>query len=111
MAIIKTIPAKKIINGLVIETSEIATVNESSYTTNGESCIIVRGVHSCSLTLDPSTTDHVVVKAMAHTLVNTTRGKLDEEYDEIELEKYSCVEFRFVGGNWYILSSDGLKQS
>lgn len=111
MAIIKSIPSKKIINGLVIETSEVAVVNESTYTTNGESCIVIRGVHSAILTLDSTTTDHVVVKAMVPTLIKTTNGKIDEEYDEIELDKFSCVEFRFVGGNWYILSSDGLKQS
>jgi hypothetical protein len=38
-------------------------------------------------------------------------GLIDEEYDEIEMDKFACVEFRYVGGNWYILSSDGLKQS
>jgi hypothetical protein len=27
------------------------------------------------------------------------------------VDKFACIEFRFVGGNWYILSSDGLKQS
>lgn len=111
MAIIKSIPSKKIINGLVIETSEVAVVNESTYTTNGESCIVIKGVHSSTLTLDSVTTDHIVVKAMAPVIVRTTNGKIDEEYDEIELDKFSCVEFRFVGGHWYILSSDGLKQS
>jgi hypothetical protein len=38
-------------------------------------------------------------------------GKIDEDYDEIVMDKYSCIEFRFCGGSWYILSSDGLKQS
>lgn len=111
MAIIKSIPSRKIINGLVIETSEVAIVNENSYTSNGESCIVIKGVHSSEITLDSNTTDHIVIKAMVPTVVKTTTGKIDEEYDEIELDKFSCVEFRFVGGNWYILSSDGLKQS
>jgi len=38
-------------------------------------------------------------------------GKIDEDYDEIVADKYSCIEFRFCAGNWYILSSDGLKNS
>ena len=38
-------------------------------------------------------------------------GKIDEDYDEIVMDRYSCVEFRFVGGTWFILSSDGLKNS
>jgi hypothetical protein len=111
MAIIKSIPSKKIINGLVIETSEVAVVNESTYTTNGESCIVIKGVHASVLTLDSGTTDHIVVKAMVPVIIKPIKGKIDEEYDEIELDKFSCVEFRFVGGHWYILSSDGLKQS
>ena len=111
MAIIKSIPSKKIINGLVIETSEVAVVNEFTYTTNGESCIVIKSVHYSTLILDSTTTDHVVIKAMVPVIIKPIKGKIDEEYDEIELDKFSCVEFRFVGGNWYILSSDGLKQS
>jgi hypothetical protein len=38
-------------------------------------------------------------------------GKIDEDYDEIVMDRYACVEFRFCGGSWYILSSDGLKNS
>lgn len=111
MAIIKTIPSKKIINGFQIETSESSIVSELEYKTNGESCIIVRGVEHSTLRLDSRTTDHVVVKSMTNLTVKPDIGKVDEEYDEVYLEKYSCVEFRFVGHNWYILSSDGLKQS
>ena len=29
--------------------------------------------------------------------------------DELLLEKGACVQFKFVEGNWYIVSSDGLK--
>jgi hypothetical protein len=36
---------------------------------------------------------------------------IDEEFNEVELTKGSCVEFRKIGDNWYILSSDGLKDS
>jgi hypothetical protein len=38
-------------------------------------------------------------------------GKIDEEFDEVVADKYACIEFRFCTGNWYILSSDGLKSS
>jgi hypothetical protein len=38
-------------------------------------------------------------------------GKIDEEFDEVVADKYVCIEFRFCAGNWYILSSDGLKGS
>jgi hypothetical protein len=36
---------------------------------------------------------------------------IDEEFNEVELTKGSCVEFRKIGDFWYILSSDGLKNS
>lgn len=111
MAIVKSIPSRRIINGLVIDTSEVSVVSELEYRTNGESCIIVRGVSESVIVLDSITTDHVVVKSMTKVTIKPSTGKIDEDYDEIVADKFSCIEFRFVGGNWYILSSDGLKQS
>jgi hypothetical protein len=111
MAIIKTIPSKRIINGNIIETSEISIVSELEYSTNGEACILTKGVPESRITLDSDNTDHVVVKAMTKTIVKPKYGKIDEEYDEIFMDIYSCVEFKNIGNIWYILSSDGLKQS
>ena len=111
MAIIKSIPSVRIINGMKIETSEVALVSEPSYKVSGEACVVVRGVSEATLTLDSKTSDHVVVKSMTKLLVFPDTGLIDEEFDEVELDKFACVEFRFVRGNWYILSSDGLKQS
>jgi hypothetical protein len=111
MAIIKSIPSRRIINGISIDTSEMSVVSESDYRTNGESCIIVRGVLESVIILDSRTTDHVVIKSMTKVTIKPDTGKIDEDYDELVADKYSCIEFRFVSGNWYILSSDGLKQS
>jgi hypothetical protein len=111
MAIVKTIPSRKIIGGVAIETSEISVVSEREYTTTGESCVVVRGISESIITLDSKTTDHVVVKSMTRLTIKPDIGKIDEDYDEIVADRYACIEFRFVGGNWYILSSDGLKQS
>ena len=111
MGILKTIPSKRIINGQVIETSEISIVSEREYRTNGESCVVVRNVLESTVTLDSKTTDHVVVKAMTKITIKPDTGKIDEDYDEIVADRYACIEFRFCAGNWYILSSDGLKQS
>ena len=36
---------------------------------------------------------------------------IDEEYGEIQLDKFASVELKFIGEFWYILSSDGLKNS
>jgi hypothetical protein len=111
MAIIKSIPSRKIINGLAIDSSEISVVSELDYSTNGESCIVVRGVSQSVITLDSKTTDHVVIKSMTKITIKPDIGKIDEDFDEIIADQYACIEFRFVSGNWYILSSDGLKQS
>lgn len=111
MAIVKSIPSVRIINGVRIQTSEVALVSESSYTVQGEACIVVRGVSDSILTLNSNTSDHIVVKSMTKLLVVPDVGLIDEEFDEVELDRFACVEFRFVRGNWYILSSDGLKQS
>jgi hypothetical protein len=111
MAIVKSIPSRRIINGMVIDTSEISVVSESDYRTNGESCIIVRGVSESVIILDSKTTDHIVIKSMTKVTIKPDTGKIDEDYDELIADRYSCIEFRYVNGNWYILSSDGLKQS
>jgi hypothetical protein len=111
MAIVKSIPSRRIINGVSINTSEISGVSELDYRTQGESCVIIRGVTQSFVTLDSSTTDHIVVKSMTNLTIRPDVGKIDEEYDEVVVDKFACIEFRFVGGNWYILSSDGLKQS
>ena len=111
MAIVKTIPSRRIINGMSIDTSDISVVSELDYRTNGEECIIVKGIPFSVVILDSRTTDHVVIKSMTHLTIKPDIGKIDEDYDELVMDRFACVEFRFVGGNWYILSSDGLKGS
>ena len=111
MAIVKTIPSRRIINGMAINTSEISMVSELDYRTNGEEFIIVKGITFSVFILDSKNTDHVVIKSMTHLTIKPDVGKIDEDYDELVMDKFACVEFRFVGGTWYILSSDGLKQS
>lgn len=111
MAIVRTVPSRRIINGNVIETSEVSIVSELDYFTNGEECIIVKGVAQSVIILDSRTTDHIVIKSMTHLTIRPDNGKIDEEYDEIILDKFASVEFRYVGGAWYVLSSDGLKGS
>ena len=111
MSIIRTVPSTRLINGEILETSEIAIISETEYKTNGEECIIIRNVYSSVITLDSHTTDHIVVKSMTNVTIKPDIGRIDEDYDEIVAEKYSSIEFRFCAGNWYVISSDGLKSS
>ena len=109
MSIIKTIPVEKIINGNKVRTSESAIVSERKYSTNGEYAIVIRGVDSCDLQLNSSTSDRVKIKAMTNVIIRPDSGRIDEEWDEISLERGACIELVNINKGWYILSSDGLK--
>ena len=111
MAIIKSLPIQKRINGSLVNVSETSIISESDYSTTGEECVIVKGVPQSKITLDSKTTEHTVIKCLTHVIIKPNIGKIDEEFDEIVADKGACIEFRFCEGNWYILSSDGLKQS
>ena len=110
MAIFKSYPVQKIINGLTINTSDSSIVTHSGYKTNGESVIVVKCDEECILYLDDKTTDHCTVKAMCD-MVLSSEILIDEEFNEIELQKGASVELKMVGDFYYILSSDGLKNS
>lgn len=111
MAIIKSIPSKRIINGFTIQTSDSSIVIEPEYKVSGEACIVVKGISECVLTLDSQASDHVVIKSLTNLIVKPDFNRIDEEYDEVALGKFACVEFKFIRDTWYILSSDGLKNS
>lgn len=87
----------------------IKTVEIPEYRTNGEEFILVKGVDNCRLLLDQNTTEHVVIKTLTKVLILPMMGQIDEQYDEIFIDKGACVEFFKVNGGWYIISSDGLK--
>jgi hypothetical protein len=111
MAVIKNAPSQRVIHGKLINTSETAVVSEPFYETHGEACIVIRGVEHSKVRLDRISTDHTVIKAMTKVLIIPDVGRIDEEYDELLIDKGACVEFRFCAGVWYIISSDGLKMS
>jgi hypothetical protein len=111
MSILKSIPTQKRINGFIVNVSETSIVSEIDYSTTGEECIIVKGIPNSIIILNSKTTERTVIKCLTHVTIKPDIGKIDEEYDEIVADKGACIEFRFCEGNWYILSSDGLKQS
>ncbi len=111
MGIIRNTPSERIVQGKLVVSSEQVIVSDSQFKTRGEGVVIVKGIDSSKVILDHTTTDRVVVKALTKVLVIPMNGKIDDEYDELLLDKGSCVEFSYCIGNWYILSSDGLKMS
>lgn len=111
MSIIKSIPLDKVIKGSLVRTSEIVVSSEPFYDTNGEGFLILRDIDFCKVKLNSATTDHITIKALTKVLIIPDINKIDEEYDEIQIDKGACVEFYFGFGAWYIVSSDGLKGS
>ena len=111
MPIQKSIPMQRIISGKVLKTSEITVVTDSQYKTNGELLILCRTNENIEIILDNTNTDHVIIKSMTNTKIKPLTGKIDEEFDEINIEKGASVELYLVFNNWYVVSSDGLKNS
>jgi hypothetical protein len=87
----------------------IQIVTTPEHRTNGEEFVLVKDVPNCKIILDQSSTEHIVIKALTKVLIVPFMGQIDEQYDEILIDKGAAVEFFSVDGNWYILSSDGLK--
>jgi hypothetical protein len=110
MPIFKSKPISTTINGTQVELSESAIVTNKKYSTTGEKYIVIKDVDICELFLNPQTTEYVVIKSLTKVLVKSNE-LIDEEFNEVELNKGSCVEFKKIGDYWYILSSDGLKNS
>lgn len=84
-------------------------ITESDYRTNGEVLLVVKDTETCNVTLDSTTTEHIIIKALTKVFIRPSSGKIDEYYDEIFIDWGACVEFYMVEDNWYIVSSDGLK--
>lgn len=84
-------------------------ISDSIYTTNDETFLIVKDVEDSEVTLNSNGSKKITIKSLTSVLVKSDIGLIDEEWDELLLEKGACVKFKFVEGNWYIVSSDGLK--
>ena len=84
-------------------------VTEETYKIDEELLVIVKDVENSEIILNSEKNKTVTIKSLTTVIIIPDLGQIDEEWDELLLEKGACVDFRFVEGNWYILSSDGLK--
>jgi hypothetical protein len=103
----QTVVEPKVIIEKPIEVHKI--ISDSVYTTNDETFLIVKNVEYSEVTLNSNVTTKITIKSLTSTLVKSDVGSIDEEWDELLLEKGACVKFKFVEGNWYVTASDGLK--
>lgn len=110
MGIFKSTPVTKIINGLTVKTSSSVLLTNDKYTTNGEDSIIVKEVDYCVINLDSKTTEKITIKSLTNVII-VSDFIIDDEFNEIELNSGASIELRFIKDGWYIMSSDGLKNS
>lgn len=113
MSIQKGKPVRKTIlrgnRSVFIETYDTCIISEDFYSTNGEDLLIIKDVQVCKLKLDSTTTEKITIKNLTNLIIVPDIGRIDEDWDEISLKRGACVQFQFVNGTWYILSSDGMK--
>ena len=98
---------KTIKYGQSIKIKKIVTTPE--FTTNGEYLLVVKDVDNCVITLDGYTTESIKIKVLTKTSIVPKYSLIDDQYEEIEIDNGACVELEYVEGNWYIISSDGMK--
>ena len=103
----QTVVEPKIVIETIKDLSRV--VSTSNYLTDEETILIIKDVDECEVTLNSQKSSRVVVKSLTTVVIKSDVGKIDEDWDELLLEKGACVQFQFVEGNWYITSSDGLK--
>ena len=51
----------------------------------------------------------IKIKVLTKTNIVPKYSLIDDQYEESEIDNGACVELEYVEGNWYIISSDGMK--
>tara|TARA_R100001591_G_scaffold82666_1_gene89360 strand:+ start:9222 stop:10100 length:879 start_codon:yes stop_codon:yes gene_type:complete len=90
-------------------TENIPVVISTDYTTSQTRYIIAK--NDLTITLDSKNLKRFYIKSMANIKIKPLIGKIDEEWEEINMGPQSSIELLCEGTDWYILSSDGLKNS
>jgi hypothetical protein len=84
---------------------------ETNYTVGEETLLVVKTPEMAEVTLNSNVNKKICVKSLTNVIIKSDVGSIDEDWDELLLERGASVQFQFVEGNWYILSSDGMKFS
>lgn len=104
-------PNRKVINvgEKVLELPKTKVVSQNYYLTNGETLIIVKDIDTCTIALNSETTEKITIKTLTSCIITPDQNRIDEDWDQLNIERGACVQFQCVDGIWYILSSDGIK--
>jgi hypothetical protein len=104
-------PNRKVVNlgEKIIEEPKTKVVSQDYYSTNGETLLIIRDIEKSTIELNSSTTEKIIIKTLTSCIIVPDQNRIDEDWDQLDIERGACVQFQFVDGIWYILSSDGIK--
>jgi len=89
---------------------DIPIIITDDYTTKTTRYIIAKK-DDITITLDDTNFKRFYIKSMGEITIIPTKGLIDEEWEEISMGPQSSIELIAHEGNWYVLSSDGLKNS
>ena len=89
---------------------DIPIIITENYTTKTTRYIIAKK-DDITITLDDTNFKRFYIKSMGEITIIPTKGLIDEEWEEISMGPQSSIELIAHEGNWYVLSSDGLKNS
>jgi len=92
-------------------TNPIKVVTSPEFTVTEEQLILTKSVEECLINLNNNSNNSIVIKSLTNTTIRPINSKIDEQYDELIIGKGACVELLRIDGNWYVLSSDGVKLS
>lgn len=90
-------------------TNPIKVVTSPEFTVTEEQLILTKSVEECLINLNNNSNNIIVIKSLTNTTIKPINSKIDEQYDELTIGKGACVELLRIEGNWYVLSSDGIK--
>ena len=90
-------PTRKIISlgEKIMEERRTKIVSQDFYSTNGETLIIVKDVETCTIELNSSTTEKIIIKTLTSCIIVPDNNRIDEDWDQLDIERGACVQFQF----------------
>ena len=91
-------PNRKVINlgEKIIEEPKTKVVSQEYYSTNGETLLIIRDVEKTTIELNSSTTEKIIIKTLTSCIIIPDQNRIDEDWDQLDIERGACVQFQFV---------------
>ena len=84
---------------------EVKTVNNDT-----EMILVLYDDTLTNYTLDSISYNRIIIKSFIDVIIKPDVGVIDNEWDEVELNKGASLQLDFIDDVWYITSSDGLKK-